>query len=84
MRLRRDRCDFMNKFQWCSGFDGDQFKFACVGRADMTDKDVDLEQPCLSPALRARSETSEAQGSHREVTHRGELVNFCASAKYFA
>jgi uncharacterized protein YjbI with pentapeptide repeats len=40
-------------FKGAQDLTADQLKVACVGRADMTDKDVDLEQPYLSPALRA-------------------------------
>jgi uncharacterized protein YjbI with pentapeptide repeats len=40
-------------FKGAQDLTADQLKFACVGRADMTDEEVDLEQPYLSPALRA-------------------------------
>lgn len=41
-----------------------QLENACVGRANMLDKEIDLEQPCVKGRAR---ETSEAQGPHREV-----------------
>ena len=40
-------------FKGSQDLTADQLKKACVGRPDMSDKEIDLEQPYFSPALRA-------------------------------